>query len=182
LSPAVGPVTAEIDAEHPRQWSELRRFRAVEVPNDENLLAEGVAMLERPLWHLRVARPVSDLAKAATMYVQGLGLRVVDEFRDHDGFDGVMLGDPAVPYHFEFTCCRAHPVAPRPTPEDLVVFYIPDGDRWARACERMSAAGFTSSEPINPYWRLRGRTFVDGDGYRTVLQHDGWHPAPERGG
>ena len=73
------------------------------------------------------------------MYCRGLGLRVVGNFENHDGFDGVMLGFDGADYHFEFTHCRAHPVAPAPTPEDLVVFYVPDAEQWQAACASVIA-------------------------------------------
>lgn len=65
--------------------------------------------------HLRIARPVSDLARAAAMYREGLGLRELARFEDHAGFDGVMLGYDGAGWHLEFTHCRAHPVVPAPT-------------------------------------------------------------------
>jgi hypothetical protein len=73
---------------------------------------------------LRIARPVSELERSAAMYRTGLGLLEIGRFENHAGFDGVMLGRPGLPYHFEFTFCRAHPVVPSPTPEDLIVFYL----------------------------------------------------------
>lgn len=127
---------------------------------------------------LRIARPVGDLERSVRMYVEGLGLAVLDSFRAHAGFDGVMLGLAGMPYHFEFTRRAAHPVAPQPTHEDLIVFYLSDHEHWVRTCERMCAAGFAAVVSMNPYWDLRGRTFADADGYRTVLQHDVWSPAP----
>lgn len=108
------------------------------------------------------------------MYCAGLGLRVLGSFEDHDGFDGVMLGTADMPYHFEFTACRSHPVAPHPTEEDLVVFYVPDQQEWERRCDSMRAAGFLQVSSFNPYWDLRGRTFQDPDGYRVVLQRASW--------
>lgn len=125
--------------------------------------------------HLRIARPVRDLARAAAMYRDGLGLRVVGRFDDHDGFDGVMLAPAGAGYHLEFTHCRAHPIAPAPTAEDLLVLYIPDARAWEASTARMRAAGFVQVESYNPYWERRGRTFEDGDGYRVVLQNDAWH-------
>ena len=104
------------------------------------------------------------------MYGRGLGLRVVDRFENHEGFDGVMLGIAGSSYHFEFTRCRTHPVAPAPTPEDLVVFYIPAEAEWKARCSSMLAAGFKQVASFNPYWDIRGRTFEDPDGYRVVLQ------------
>ena len=42
--------------------------------------------------HLRVARPTDDLAAVTRFYRDGLGFKVVGEFKDHEGFDGIMLG------------------------------------------------------------------------------------------
>ena len=128
----------------------------------------------RTRYNLRIARPVSDLDRATSMYCQGLDLAVLGEFRDQEGFDGVMLGQPGTGYHFEFTHCRDHPVTPATTIEDLVVFYIPDRDAWQRACASMGRAGFTQVAAYNPYWRICGRTFEDPDGYRVVLQNASW--------
>lgn len=124
--------------------------------------------------HLRIARPVSDLARSVDMYCRGLGCIVLGSFEDHEGFDGVMVGVPGSGCHFEFTRCRAHPVRPTPTVEDLTVVFVPDGDDWQAACARMLAAGFTGVASFNPYWEARGRTFEDGDGYRVVLQNAAW--------
>ena len=125
-------------------------------------------------YHLRIARPVSDLARSQSMYVRGLGLEELGSFEDHEGFDGVMLGRKGQGYHFEFTFCRTHPVAPQPTAEDLVVFYVPAPDEWTSLCATMLAAGFEAVASLNPYWDARGRTFQDPDGYRVVLQNASW--------
>ena len=123
---------------------------------------------------LRIARPVSSIERSVAMYSKGLDLREIGRFDDHDGFDGVMLGRPGLPYHLEFTFCRTHPVSPAPTAEDLLVFYLPESDRWRQTCGAMLLAGFVEVEPFNPYWRQLGRTFEDHDHYRVVLQCDSW--------
>ena len=124
--------------------------------------------------HLRIARPVSNLARSVDMYCRGLDYAVLGTFEDHAGYDGVMVGAPGAAYHIEFTHCREEPVTPAPTAEDLTVFYIPGAEDWESACRRMVAAGFRTVAPVNPYWDLRGRTFEDGDGYRVVLQNAEW--------
>ena len=128
----------------------------------------------RPQPQLRIARPVSALERSVAMYRKGLGLVEVGRFENHEGFDGVMLGNEGSSYHFEFTYCRDHPVAPSPTPEDLVVFYLPDPVEWREKCASMLAAGFTQVDAFNPYWGQRGRTFQDHDGYRVVLEQASW--------
>jgi catechol 2,3-dioxygenase-like lactoylglutathione lyase family enzyme len=126
--------------------------------------------------HVRIARPVGDLTRAIEMYRRGLDLCEIGSFRDHEGFDGVILAGPGRGFHFEFTQCRAHPVTPTPTPEDLLVFYVPSADDWRARCKAMLAAGFVNVEPFNPYWKRRGLTFQDADGYRVVIQNASWGP------
>jgi catechol 2,3-dioxygenase-like lactoylglutathione lyase family enzyme len=133
---------------------------------------------DRPLQaHLRIARPVRDLERAARLYRAGLGLIELGRFADHAGFDGVMLGAPAMDYHLELTYCRSHPVEPSPTVDDQLVFYIIDRNEWEAACARVLAAGFAPVQPFNPYWQQRGGTFRDDDGYRVVLAQSAWKPA-----
>lgn len=129
----------------------------------------------------RFARPVSDLARAEAMYCAGLDWVRLAGFDDHQGFDGVILGVPGAPMHFEFTLCRHHPVAPTPTPEDLWVFYLPEAAAWHERCAALLGAGFVEVAPFNPYWGRHGRSFADPDGYRLVLQCAAWGgaaPAP----
>ena len=108
------------------------------------------------------------------MYCAGLNLVALARFQDHQGFDGVMLGRSGMDYHFEFTQCRAHPVAPSPTHEDLLVFYVPDSEEWQSTCDRLIESGFVGVPSFNPYWDVSGRTFEDHDGYRVVLQKAVW--------
>jgi len=125
-------------------------------------------------YRMRVARPVTDIARAGAMYCEGLGLKVIASFQDHKGFDGIMLGADGVDFHFEFTHCKTHPVEPRPTPEDLLVFYVPDSNEWKAVCDRMVKVGFSPVRSFNPYWDADGRTFQDSDGYRVVVQNADW--------
>jgi catechol 2,3-dioxygenase-like lactoylglutathione lyase family enzyme len=119
---------------------------------------------------LRVARPSDDIDALRRFYVDGLGLVQLAAFEDHEGFDGLMLGHPDWPYHFEFTHHRGHKVGRAPTPDNLLVFYFPDVVAWQAAVARMQAAGFLAKASYNPYWDRLGRTFEDPDGYRIVLQ------------
>lgn len=124
--------------------------------------------------HLRVARPTDDLAAVVRFYRDALGFEVLAEFRDHDGFDGVMLGHPGAGYHLEFTRNAGHPAGRAPTPDNLLVFYLPAAADWRAAVERMEMAGHRPVPAFNPYWDRQGKTFEDPDGYRVVLQNAGW--------
>ena len=123
---------------------------------------------------LRVARPSDDLDALLPFYVDGLGLKLLYRFSDHEGFDGVMVGAVGAPYHFEFTHAHGHQAGRATSEDQLVVFYLPDGAEWQAAVERMKAAGFTPVRSFNPYWDRDGSTFEDPDGYRVVLQHGSW--------
>jgi catechol 2,3-dioxygenase-like lactoylglutathione lyase family enzyme len=123
---------------------------------------------------LRVARPTDHLAAITAMYTHGLGLSVLAQFFDHDGFDGTILGTREDPYHIEFTTRPGHHAGRAATDEHLLVFYVPDGAEWEARCASMLAAGFRGVSSANPYWDVRGRTFEDPDGYRVVLQNSAW--------
>src|SRR4051812_45682339 len=116
---------------------------------------------------LRVARPTDDIDALLPFYEKGLGLIVLYRFDDHDGFDGVMLGNEKAPWHFEFTRARGHRAGRAPTADNLVALYIPDPADWQAAVARMKAASFQPVPSFNPYWDREGVTFEDPDGYRV---------------
>jgi RimJ/RimL family protein N-acetyltransferase/catechol 2,3-dioxygenase-like lactoylglutathione lyase family enzyme len=124
--------------------------------------------------HLRVARPTDNLDAVVRFYRDGLGLSVLSSFTGHDGFDGVMLGDPAGKYHLEFTHAAGHHAGKAPTQDNLLVFYLPDEAPWQAAVHRMQQAGYTAVKSFNPYWDRLGHTYEDPDGYRVVLQKASW--------
>ena len=127
--------------------------------------------------HLRVARPSDDLGAVVRFYRDGLGFDVLYEFKDHEGFDGVMLGRTGAAYHLEFTRKTGHVAGRAPTEDNLLVFYLPDDAEWRAAIARLEAAGYAPVPAFNPYWDKQGRTFEDPDGYRVVLQNAAWAPA-----
>lgn len=123
----------------------------------------------------RFARATSDLEQVLLFYREGLGMTELYSFRDHEGFDGVMLGFPDEPYHLEFTREAAAREVPRaPTAENLLVLYLPERVDFERRVERMRSAGFAPVASHNPYWDRGGVTFEDFEGYRVVLYQDDW--------
>jgi catechol 2,3-dioxygenase-like lactoylglutathione lyase family enzyme len=123
---------------------------------------------------MRVARPTDDLEAVIQFYRDGLGLDVIASFADHARFDGVMLGHAGGAYHLEFTHQRGHVVGRAPTPDNLLVFYLPDRPAWEQAVQRMMDQGYLPIPSYNPYWDVDGKTFEDPDGYRVVLQNAAW--------
>lgn len=131
----------------------------------------------KPETQMRVARPTDRLEEIIRFYRDGLGLSVLGSFADHDGFDGVMLGQPGQSYHLEFTTQRGHSVGRAPTQDNLLVFYMPSPELWRAAVARMRSCGYEPVTSLNPYWDRQGKTFEDADGYRVVLQNAEWSAA-----
>lgn len=126
------------------------------------------------LAHLRVARPTDNLEVVLQFYRNGLGLDVLHDFQDHDGFDGVMLGRKGAGFHLEFTHKAGHHAGKAPTEDNLLVFYLPDRAEWQRAIDRLVQNGYEPVPAFNPFWDRHGKTFADPDGYRVVLQNAAW--------
>jgi catechol 2,3-dioxygenase-like lactoylglutathione lyase family enzyme len=129
-----------------------------------------------PVQMLRVARPCSDLVAARRFYVDALGLSILAEFADHQGFDGLIVGEPGAPWHLELVHERGTAVSP-PSPEDLIVLYLADAAAYAAREQRLRAAGFVPVPSHNPYWDHDGASFEGPDGYRVVLTRRPWPAA-----
>lgn len=119
--------------------------------------------------HLRVARPTNNIPSLLPFYRDGLGFEVLLTFAEHEGFDGVLLGHRGSGYHLEFISNAEHDAGRAPTPDNLLVFYLPDSAEYQAAVTRMEEAGFDAVTSFNPYWDRCGKTYEDADGYRVVL-------------
>ena len=123
---------------------------------------------------MRVARACRDIDAIGAQYGDGLGFEVLSSWRDHEGFDGIILGHPRAAYHLEFIRDHSAPPPPPPHEEQLLVFYLGDDQAWRHRCEAMLAAGFTVVHNTNPFWERNGRTFMDVEGGRVVLHRGAW--------
>src|SRR6266536_4044858 len=63
---------------------------------------------------VRVARHTNRLAEIVRFYRDGLGLREIGHFKDHDGYDGIFLALTGTETHLEFTTGGEHR-GPTPT-------------------------------------------------------------------
>ena len=123
---------------------------------------------------IRIARPTNELERIAKMYKDGLGLEIISEFRDHDGFDGIILGNKNCIYHLEFTQNKNEKVGGAPTKENLLVFYIESRNDYKKICSDMEMSGFIKVKSVNPYWERSGSSYEDPDGYRVVIYNEKW--------
>lgn len=124
----------------------------------------------------RVARPTNELEPLRRFYVDGLGLEVIAEFADHDGFDGLIVRLPASKVQIEFTVAHGHTAPRSPTEDHLLVFYVPQPGRHRALVDRMQANDYLPVRSFNPYWDRHGVTFEDPDGYRVVVVDGAFPP------
>ncbi|PJC87050.1 glyoxalase [Vibrio sp. HA2012] len=123
---------------------------------------------------LRVTRRTDNLETIADMYKKALGFESLAEFKDEDGFDGVVLGHPHHNYHLEFTNRHGASEPKKEADEGFLVFFLPCSQEWEWACRSMIDAGFSYVTARNPVWRKLGKTFEDADGNRVVIQNRDW--------
>ena len=113
-----------------------------------------------------MARHTERLQEIIRFYGEGLGLPELGRFVDHDGYNGVFFVLPGTGTHLEFTSGGEFN-APAPHPETLLVLYLGTTHAVEEICARVS--GEQPVESTNPYWRTRGVTLADPDGFRVVL-------------
>ena len=117
---------------------------------------------------LRIARHTTHLNRIIDFYGRVLGLKVLGEFKDHQGYSGVFMGMPGQTWHLEFTVSDVHPVH-QPDDDDLLVFYASTLEEFAAMKTRFAKNEVKQVKPQNPYWEKNGITFEDPDGYRVVI-------------
>ncbi|MGN9864153.1 VOC family protein [Bacillus swezeyi] len=118
---------------------------------------------------IRIARPTNRFDDIIVFYEKGLGLKRIGEFSGHDGYDGVMFGLPNTQYHLEFTSHISGSPCPAPTKDNLLVFYVPDLNEIKAILKRLADMGYQEVPPENPYWKDKGATIEDPDGWRIVM-------------
>ncbi|PGK33659.1 hypothetical protein CN907_25000 [Bacillus anthracis] len=117
----------------------------------------------------RIARPTDQFEKVIAFYKKGVGLKRIGEFYDHEGYDGVMFGLPDEEYHLEFTRHIEGSPCPAPTKDNLLVFYMSEDSEMKKVSKRLHALGYDEVEQETPYWKDKGITIEDPDGWRIVL-------------
>lgn len=73
-----------------------------------------------PVEQVRLARPTDKLEEVLRFYTEGLGLKIVGSFKEHNGYSGYMLGLPGTNYHLEFTQHAAGSPCSAPSRDNLL--------------------------------------------------------------
>ncbi|WP_079478947.1 VOC family protein [Halobacillus salinus] len=120
---------------------------------------------------IRIARPTDKMEAVIEFYEKGLRLERVAEFHGHSGYDGVVFGLPDLTYQLEFTTYESGSPCPAPSKDNLLIFYIEDEKELSTVSGRLSQMGYEEVEAENPYWKEKGVTIEDPDGWRIVLMN-----------
>jgi len=116
---------------------------------------------------LRVARHTLALKPITEYYTSIIGLSLLGEFKNHEGYDGVFLGVENENWHLEFTVSNTPPDH-KPDSEDLLVFYPSTKNEFNQIAARLKAND-ALVEPENPYWQRNGLMTLDPDGYGIII-------------
>lgn len=125
--------------------------------------------MSRQVAQVRIARPTERFDQVVRFYRDGLRFPVVGGFKAHAGYDGVILAVPGHDTHLEITKHDLGSPGAAPDHDNLLVLYIPDRAEIRRIVDRLAALGHPAVEPVNPYWKEKGVTIADPDGWRVVL-------------
>ena len=122
-----------------------------------------------PVMRVRIARPTNQLEEITKFYRDGLHLKVIGTFEDHDGYNGIIFGMPGTDYQLEFTQHKDGGELPPLDNDNLLVFYLKDKQAIGHLTVKLGAMGYYPVAPANPYWSGKGVTIADPDGGHVIL-------------
>lgn len=117
---------------------------------------------------LRVARHTDNLELLVKFYTEVIGLQIIGDFKNHEGYDGVFLGKENSDWHLEFTTSNEKAIH-HPEADDLLVFYPENLQEYHRLLERIAANNIPRVAAKNPYWNKNGILILDPDGFGIVI-------------
>ena len=126
---------------------------------------------DMPVTQVRIARPTDRLEEVVRFYSEGVGLKILASFHEHDGYSGYILGLPGREVHLEFTQHAKGSPCTAPSRDNLLVLYMPDRAAILRVADHLRDRGHEPVPPENSYWAGRGVTFEDPDGWRLVFMN-----------
>lgn len=98
-----------------------------------------------------------------------LGFKVLGNFTNHNGYDGVFIGQENQNWHLEFTVSQDKPKHSFDE-DDALVLYPNTMDEYSGIVSRINRNCKTIN-PKNPYWQNNGIAFKDPDGFIVIISN-----------
>lgn len=118
----------------------------------------------------RIARHTDNLEIIKAFYIDILGLVCLGNFENHDGYDGVFIGNMDSDWHLEFTKSKEK-VKHVFDVDDLLVFYPKTEYEYNLLIDKLSKNNISTITAKNNYWNNNGKMYLDPDGFRIVISH-----------
>ncbi|WP_173918233.1 VOC family protein [Halobacillus sp. Marseille-Q1614] len=118
--------------------------------------------------YMRIARPTTKIEPMRHFYGEVLGLKLIGEF-NHNGYHGLLYGLPDQTVHLELLQSDHDLETKAPSKDHLLVFYLNTKEEIEQQKSYFRKYGFEPVEPLNPYWKDKGYTFEDPEGWRIVF-------------
>lgn len=118
----------------------------------------------------RVARHTNDLERISEFYLSILPIEIIGHFENHEGYNGIFLGNKDSNWEIEFTSSDTETHSDSDE-DDLLVFYLND-IQIKQIINRLKELGINRSMAKNPYWNRMGIYFQDPDGFGIVVARE----------
>lgn len=118
----------------------------------------------------RFARHTNDLDKIKSFYINVLGFQLLDEFTNHDNYDGIFIGKPNLDWHLEFTKSNeiVHFAFGN---EDYLVLYPKNILEYNSIIDKIHKNKIELLDSKNPYWNKNGTIILDPDGFGIIISN-----------
>ncbi|SHK10249.1 VOC family protein [Epilithonimonas mollis] len=116
----------------------------------------------------RYERHTQNLEKLIGFYTKVLDFKVLGDFKDHNGYDGVFLGKDKENWHLEFTQDSNIPKS-QFDEDDILVFYPETLEEFQKIISNLESHKVPILQPKNPYWKENGICFEDCDRYKIIV-------------
>ena len=116
----------------------------------------------------RYARHTQNLEKLIGFYTKVLDFKVLGDFKEHNGYDGVFLGKENENWHLEFTQDNNIPES-KSDDDDILVFYPKLLEEFQKIVANLELYKVPILQPKNPYWKENGICFEDYDRHKIII-------------
>ncbi|KAA3606874.1 MAG: VOC family protein [Calditrichaeota bacterium] len=121
----------------------------------------------------RVARHTNDFEPIINFYNEILGLEILGNFKNHNGYDGIFFGKEGLDWHLEFTKSETK-AEHKFDDDDLLVFYPKTKEEFEKIMKNIELNRIEKISPKNPYWKENGILISDPDGFKVVICKQGY--------